>query len=160
MAFVDHHARAGGGKADQERAVRDTLAILGARHVLFVDVVDGKVPGDPGKKVDVGLAHRLGESDAVAGLDVELAHRRFAPLLDRAHVARPDSIGGLAGLWRAPSNHRRGTAVGDLAGAPAKPPARKAPSPQGPKPARPQVRCNPRTAASTEVILAALHALI
>src|SRR5215468_7278556 len=136
MALVDHHARAGGGKADQKRAVRDTLAILGARHVLFVDVVDGKVPGDPGKKVDVGLAHRLGESDAVAGLDVELAHRRFAPLLDRAHVAKPDSIGGLAGLWRAPSNHRRGTAVGERWRArpqspqPAKPPARKAPSPK------------------------------
>ena len=80
MAFLDHHGGAGGGEADQQRAVGDALAVLGARHVLLVDVVDGEVAGDAGEQVDVGLADGLGEGDAVAGLDVELAHGRFAPV--------------------------------------------------------------------------------
>ena len=74
MAFLDHHGGAGGGEADQQRTVGDALAVLGARHVLLVDMVDGEVASDAGEQVDVGLADGLGKGDAVAGLDVEVAH--------------------------------------------------------------------------------------
>ena len=73
----------------------DALAVLGARHVLLVDVVDGEVAGDAGEQVDVGLADRLGEGDAVARLHVELFHGSLLP--DAALDARLcDACGDVA----------------------------------------------------------------
>src|SRR6185295_4949635 len=81
VTLLDRHRGAGRGEAQHQRAMGDAPAVLGTRHVLLVDVIDGEVAGNPGEKVDVGLAHRLGEGDAVAGLDVEiLFHGGCAPV--------------------------------------------------------------------------------
>jgi hypothetical protein len=61
--------------------VSDALPVLGALHILLVDVVYGEVAGDAGEQVDVGFTHRLGERDRIAGLHVEVAHRLHAPFL-------------------------------------------------------------------------------
>src|SRR5262245_32581847 len=74
LAFVDHHRRAGRHIADDQRTMGNTPAEFGARHVLLVDVVHREVSGDPGKEVDVGVAARLGENDAIANVDKEVLH--------------------------------------------------------------------------------------
>src|SRR6187200_1287962 len=53
IALLDHHGRAGRGIADHQRAVRDALSVLGALHVLLVDVVHGQIASDAGEQVDV-----------------------------------------------------------------------------------------------------------
>jgi len=73
-ALVDHHRRAGRHEADEQDPVGDPAAVFRLRHVGFVDMVDGEIAGDAGEEIDIALADSLGEADAVAGLDVEVAH--------------------------------------------------------------------------------------
>jgi hypothetical protein len=77
LAFLDHHRRASRHVADDQRAVRDALAVFRARHVLLVDVVHREVSSDSGKEVNIRLPYRLGEGDAVSDLDEEVLHDAF-----------------------------------------------------------------------------------
>src|SRR5262249_38117536 len=72
---LDHHGRAGRHVADEQGPMRDASAEFGLCHVLLVDVVDREISGDAGKHIDIGLAHRLRERDAVADLDEEFFRR-------------------------------------------------------------------------------------
>src|SRR4029077_8971238 len=102
------------GIADEQRAVGDPAAVLGTRHVLLVDVVDGEVPGNSGEHVDIGLPDRLGERHAVARLDVERAHLRLAPWIALRHSrGRTSYLAANAGQRASPECARqRRTNVG------------------------------------------------
>src|SRR5712692_7553133 len=78
-ALVDHQGRAGRHVADDQRAVGDAAAVFRARHVLLVDVIDRKIPGDPREQVDVGFPDGLCEADVVTDFYIEILHCRYAP---------------------------------------------------------------------------------